>query len=119
MIRLDLAREPFWLDLGMGVHLHLRPCTTALVLAARQAVRDADMTDEPPDLVPGTRTATFLKAMGRLAILGWEGVGDADGSPVEPTPEGIGALLDLHPVADAFSLRYLGPVALLEQEKNV
>lgn len=119
MIRLDLPREPFWLDLGMGVCLHLRPCTTALVLAARQAVRDVDIAADPPELVPGMRTAAFLKAMGRLAILGWEGVGDADGNSVESTPAGIDALLDLHPVADAFSLRYLGPVALLEQEKNV
>jgi hypothetical protein len=121
MIRLDMPQGPFWLDLKVGVHLHLhlRPCNTPLVLAARQAVRDTDFTDTPPELLHGVRTATFPKALGRLAILGWKGVGDAKGNPIEPTPAGIDALLDLHPVADAFSLLYLGPVALLEQEKNV
>jgi hypothetical protein len=32
MIRLDLKREPHWLDLGHGVRLHVRPCTTALMM---------------------------------------------------------------------------------------
>ena len=43
MIRLDLKREPHWLDLGHGVRLHVRPCTTALMMAASRgaAVRRA------------------------------------------------------------------------------
>ena len=36
MIRLDLKRDPHWLDLGHGVRLHVRPCTTALMMAARE-----------------------------------------------------------------------------------
>ena len=39
MIRLDLKREPHWLDLGHGVRLHVRPCTTALMMAARAEVQ--------------------------------------------------------------------------------
>ena len=35
MIRLDLKREPHWLDLGHGVRLRVKPCTTALMMAAR------------------------------------------------------------------------------------
>ncbi len=35
MIHLDLKREPHWLDLGHGVRVHVRPCTTALMMAAR------------------------------------------------------------------------------------
>lgn len=38
MIRLDLEREPSWLDRGHGVRLHGRHCTTAPVMAARAAV---------------------------------------------------------------------------------
>jgi hypothetical protein len=38
MIRLDLKREPHWLDLGHGVRLHVRSCTTALMMAARAEV---------------------------------------------------------------------------------
>lgn len=35
MIRLDLSREPRWLDLGHGVRLRVGPLTTALMAAAR------------------------------------------------------------------------------------
>ena len=38
MIRLDLKREPYWLDLAPGVRLRVRPCTTALVMAARASM---------------------------------------------------------------------------------
>ncbi len=65
MIRLDLKREPHWLDLGHGVRVQVRPCTTALVMAARAARRpDPDAPDararaRHPDrrLPQGTRAA--------------------------------------------------------------
>ena len=116
MIRLDLKREPYWLDLGHGVRLHVRPCTTALVMAARAAVaRTATSHDEP---AVGTLTATFVKTLAQPAVDAWEGVGDADGKPAAISPEGIDALLDLWPIADAFERQYLGPALLLEEEKN-
>ena len=34
------------------------------------------------------------------------------------TPEGIDALLDLWPIAEAFERLYLGPALLLDAEKN-
>ena len=42
MIRLDLKREPHWLDLAHGVRVHVQPCTTALIMAARAKLIDAD-----------------------------------------------------------------------------
>ena len=54
-----------------------------------------------------------------IAILDWEGVGDIDGNPVEPSPEGIGALLDLYPVFERFQLDYIAKGLVLELEKNV
>ena len=52
MIRLDLERELYWLDLASGVHLHVRPCTKALIIAALAAVaRGADV--EPGLLTSG------------------------------------------------------------------
>jgi hypothetical protein len=117
MLRLDLKREPHWLDLGHGVRVHVRPCTTALVMAARAASQpNSDAPDGAHGL--GTRTAGFLKALGRLAIVAWEGVGDAAGEPAAVTPEGIDALLDLWPIAEAFERLYLGPALLLDAEKN-
>jgi hypothetical protein len=112
MIRLNLKREPYWLDLAHGVRLHVRPITTAFVMAARvQAMKDAE--DDA-----ATRSAALLKNLAQLAVIDWEGVGDADGNPAPVSPEAIAALLDLWPIADAFERLYLGPALVLEQEKN-
>ena len=118
MLRLDLKREPHWLDLGHGVRVQVRPCTTALVMAARAARRPDRRCRPMHPHALGTRTAGFLKALGRLAIEAWEGVGDAAGEPAAVTPEGIDALLDLWPIAEAFERLYLGPALLLDAEKN-
>lgn len=59
-----------------------------------------------------------MKEVGQLGIQEWQGVGDAEGQPVSLTPEGIEALLDLWPMAEAFERLYLGPALLLDDEKN-
>lgn len=121
MLRLDLKREPHWLDLGHGVRVQVRPCTTALVMAARADVRAAASATSAVNDIPSAqecRAAEFLRALGRLAIEAWEGVGDAGGEPAAVTPEGIDALLDLWPLAEAFERLYLGPALLLDAEKN-
>ena len=118
MIHLDLKREPNWLDLGHGVRLHVRPCTTALMMAARAEVQRTIVPSENETEAAGERTAALVKALGRLGIHEWEGVGDADGAPIPPTPEGVDALLDLWPMAEAFERLYLSPALLLDEEKN-
>jgi hypothetical protein len=60
----------------------------------------------------------FAVALARLAIVAWEGVGDAKGNPVEPGPETIPALMDIWPIFEAFQTRYVQKGLLLEQEKN-
>ena len=117
MIHLDLKREPHWLDLGHGVRVHVRPCTTALMMAARAEVQRAiSSTDDAQ--AAGERTAALVKALGRLGIQEWQGVGDAAGEPAPITPESVDALLDLWPMAEAFERLYLGPALLLDDEKN-
>jgi hypothetical protein len=113
MIRLDLKREPYWIDLGYGVRVFVRPCTTALVMAARSAVLAGDAA-----ATPGERTATLLRALARLAIDAWEGVGDAEGQPAELSAGAVDALMDLWPIAEAFERLYFGPALLLDEEKN-
>jgi hypothetical protein len=117
MIRLDLKREPHTLDLGHGVTVTVAPLTSALLMAARH---------DPAVNAPSGETSTtadralaLIKAVGRLGIFSWEGVGDADGNPVQPNPERIDALLDLYPIAEAFERLYLGPALILDAEKNV
>ncbi len=65
-----------------------------------------------------TIAVTMAKALARLVVLEWEGVGDAEGNPVPVTPEGIDALLDILPIFEAFQVRYVSKGLLLEAEKN-
>ena len=118
MIRLDLKREPLWLDLGHGVRLHVRPCTTALMMAARAEVQHTPVAASTASEATGLRSADLLKALARLAVTDWEGVGDVEGNAAPVTPERVDALLDLWPIASAFESAYLGPALLLDEEKN-
>ena len=111
MIRLDLKREPYWLDLAPAVRLRMRPCTTALVMAARASMI-AGGEDE------NARGAALLKALAQAAILDWEGIGDEAGAPIPPSPERIDALLDLYPAFRAFETAYFLPALVLDAEKN-
>ena len=117
MLRLDLKREPFWLDLGHGVRLKVRPCTTALMMAARATL--AKVEPGETDNVVGVRTAALLSALARFAALEWHGVGDDEGKAAPLTPEGVEALLALWPIAEAFERFYLAPALLLDAEKTV
>ena len=116
MIRLELKREPHWLDLGHGVRLHVRPCSTALMMAARAEVQHAAASTASESA--GLRSAELLKALARLAVFDWEGIGDAAGGAAPVTPESVDALMDLWPIASAFESAYLGPALLLDEEKN-
>ncbi|MCP5364112.1 MAG: hypothetical protein H6905_02570 [Hyphomicrobiales bacterium] len=118
MITLNMASEPHWLDLGHGVRVHVKPCTTAVMMAARAEVQRNTVADLSEPEAAGLRAAELIKTLGKLAILDWEGVGGVEGEPLAITPNGIDALLDLWPMADAFERFYLGPVLLLDDEKN-
>jgi hypothetical protein len=116
MLKLNLSNEPMWLDLGHDVRVRLLPLTTALMVAARSdpAISDlaGDVSDEESALV-------FAKALGRIAITDWEGVGDEHGDPVAVSPEGIDALLDVWPLFEAFQTKYVAKGLVLDAEKNV
>lgn len=116
MLRLNLAREPHWLDLGLGVRVRVEPLTTALMVAARS---DPAVRGLPEGTSDDEIAVVFGKALAERAILDWEGVGDADGSPTPVTPEGIAALLDIWPIFEKFQMGYVAKGLELEQEKNV
>jgi hypothetical protein len=115
MLTLDLTNAPQWCDLIPGVRVKLRPLTTALMVAARGDPAVADLSE-------GAATEevalAMAKALARRAILEWEGIGDADGNPIAPSPEAIDALLDLWPVFEAFQTLYVAKGLLLDAEKN-
>ena len=115
MIELNLSNGPKWLDLIAGLRLQLRPLTTSLMVAARAdpAIQDLAITASDDE-----RAVAFAKALARLAILEWEGVGDADGVPLAPSEAAIDALLDLWPVFEAFQTQYVAKGLLIDAEKN-
>ena len=115
MLTLDLTNEPRWLDLLPGVRLKLRPLTTALMVAARA---DPAVEAMPPAATPEDLALAMAKAVARLAILEWEGIGDAEGQPLPVSPEAVDALLDLWPAFEAFQAAYVAKALLLDAEKN-
>ena len=116
MLRLDLTAEPRWLDLRHGVRLRVAPLTTALMVAARS---DAAIEALPAAASDEARALVFAKSIARIAVVDWEGVGDADGTPIGVTPEGIDALLEVWPIFEAFQASYVAAGLLLDAEKNV
>ena len=116
MLTLDLTNEPRWHALAPGVRVQLRPLTTALMVATRS---DPDVEAVPDGTIDETRALIFAKALARRAVLDWEGVGDAEGNAIAPSPDAIDALLDIWPIFEAFQLVYVSKGLLLEQEKNV
>ena len=115
MIRINLSPEPQWLSLGHGVRLLLLPLTTALMVATRS---DPAVQDLAADASNDSRAAVFAAALARRAIVDWDGVGDADGTVIAVSPEGIDALLSLWPIFEAFNLHYVSRGMLLDAEKN-
>ena len=115
MLTLDLSNAPQWCDLIPGVRVRLRPLTTALMVSARG---DPAIVDLPEGAVTDEAALAMAKALARRAILAWEGIGDAEGNPIEPSPAAIDALLDLWPAFEAFQTLYVAKALLLDAEKN-
>ena len=115
MLRLNLTREAAWLDLALGVRVKVEPLTTAIMVAARTDPALRTIASGLPD---DTIAVIFAKAIAARAIVDWEGVGDADGTPIPVSPEAIDALLDLWPIFETFQTAYVAKGLELEAEKN-
>ena len=123
MLKLSLKSEPSWLDLGHGVRLFVEPLSSAMMLAARsdpavRALAGAPAQDDE-DVVQDEAVAVVVaKALARLVVKDWEGVGDEAGEPIALTPEGLDALLDIWPIFEAFQTKYIAGALILDAEKN-
>jgi len=115
MLKLDLSTDPRWLDLAPGVRVRLLPLTTALMVTTRN---DPSIAALPEDASNEDRALVFAKALGRRAVVEWEGVGDMDGNVLDLTPEGVDALLDIYPIFEAFQAGYVAKALVLDQEKK-
>ena len=131
MIRLNLPTEPYWLDLPLGVRLQVRPLDTAVYEACRyRAARDAKRiieerkesgNDAPVDEDDADGLATFLvtAALARAAIIGWEGVEDAEGDGIAPVNDTtVADLMRIPLIASDFRHRILEPYEQLVSEGN-
>jgi hypothetical protein len=124
VLRLNLSNALEWIDLGHGVRLQVMPLTTPVMMAARKAAQDQMALPKASD--PGDADSldtdsiglAMAKAVARIVVLAWEGVGDADGNPVPVSPRGVDALLDIWPIFEAFQTRYIARAMILDAEKN-
>lgn len=108
-------RAPFWIDIAGGARAQVKPVTVAAIIAARQAAADAI---KPNGEEAAFGIAAFTRSLARWGIVAWEGIGDADGKPVDPSPEYIDALLEVLPAFDAIDRHYVVPALIGSQEKN-
>jgi len=118
MLRLNLNSVPEWLDLCHGVRVLVEPMGTAMMIAARRDPRVTALGEGFEELNNDDLALVMAKAVARIAIKDWEGVGDADGNPVTVTPERVDALLEVWPLFEAFQTKYVNSGFLLDAEKN-
>lgn len=132
MLRLNLKKEPYWLELPAGVRVKVRPLTTAVMSAAQSqvikqivAMREErksnpyvpDVDDDQTRL--GLSESLLIKALARGAILEWEGVVQPDSDIVEPiSDQNIADLMDIWFVAQEFWKQYTAALSLLDAEGN-
>jgi len=124
MIRLDLPRDPHWLDLPHGVRLLVRPLDTAADAAAR-AVAVADLRERGQSAPPaaanepwrlGQSKDALARALGQLTILDWSGVLLSDGSPAPVTAESVALLMAIPKIATSFLRLIYAPLDRLAAE---
>jgi hypothetical protein len=139
MLKLDLKKEPFWLDLPAHVRVKVKPLTSALMhMAQAEAIRSmlALQTErktrleagqdvaEIPDLTDDqTRQSvshtTLMKELAKASIIVWEQVFLPGTDNVAPlTKDNIGELMDIWFMNEAFGISYLKQLDVLEAEGN-
>jgi hypothetical protein len=116
MIRLKLGKEPKILDLGYGVTVTCDPLHSAIFSAARND-------DAVPKLKPDRSNAELVtlelvKAIARRTITAWDGIGDAEGTVIDPDPVGINAMLDVWQLYESFNAQFVAPFLILRDEGN-
>ena len=141
MLRLKIQKEPYWLELGYGVKVKVKPCTSAVFYEAKaymnsklaelaktyKANKEAGIEDGTTEDIenPVKREALadkfLLIGLGYAGILDWEGLMDADGDKAgSMMGNNIGELFDtVWAVAENFRSQYCGLREVLEAEKNV
>lgn len=139
MLRLNLKKEPYWLDLNTEVSVLVHPLTTAIMNAAQSLVKhksdnvrtlraermvsDGDIRDLPnldnEEIRKAFIETELTKSLACGAIIAWKGVYNADGTEmVAVSDSNIEELMDIWFISKAFFEKYLSSLELLETEGN-
>lgn len=141
MLRLNLKREPYWIDLPAGVRLYIRPLSTAIMSSSQNSAikeigtlrarekdhstndhlerDDAPLSIENEETRLGLSESLLIKALARSAIIKWEGVLEADGNNIaHVVDKNINDLMDIWFIAQDFWKQYTGSLSMLEYEGN-
>lgn len=132
MLRLNLKKDPYWMDLPAAVRIKVRPLTTAIMSAAQSqvikqivALREErksdsvvpDVDDEETRL--GLSESLLIKALARGSILEWEGVMQPESDdPAPVSDQTVNDLMDIWFVAQDFWKQYTRSLSILEAEGN-
>ncbi len=117
MLRIERTRTPETIDLGDGAALHLRQPDVADIVIARTAAADTLLDLEDDDRGAAFR-ATFARKLLSRCLTSWEGIGDADGNAIEPSPDAVESLLAIPRVFDLVETKLVLPIFLRSEEKN-
>lgn len=140
MLRLQIPKDNYWLELGLGVRVKVRPCTSPVFYAARAFMNNrlAAIGEEYQkrkeigsglEGLPNMEDTTVREALAeeylarglaRAAIVEWEGILEADGNNAAPvTLEKIDELMsNFWSIATSFSQQYTGVRELVDAEKK-
>ena len=121
MLRLNIKTEPYWLDLGLGVRMKVRPCTSPIFYAARAFMnkrltdlgeeyrkrKDLNLSLEDFPLLDTSEVREALAeeflalGLARSAILEWEGILESgDSSPGEASRGDVPAPVTLEKITE-------------------
>jgi hypothetical protein len=136
---IDLAQPsgPYEIALPYDLKVTVKPLSTAGMAAAQAAARRAVEAIErqvrerteaglPPDGLPdlsaegerdGFYQAQLIRELAVRHVTSWTGV-ELDGGPALPTPENIGAVMELYPVGERFFQEFTLRQVLLNAAKN-
>lgn len=138
MLKLKVNKESYWLELGYGVKVKVKPCNSAVFYEAK-AYMNAKLADlakgykankaaglpvvedvENPIKREALADRYLLIGLGVAGILEWNGVFEADEDKTAPLTESkIDELFsNFWAVAENFRNQYCGLQELLEAEKN-
>jgi hypothetical protein len=139
MLRLNLKKEPYWIDLPSDVRVHVRPLTTAIMTAAqstvikqikalREEIKQQEESGKTPLAFPdleneqtrlGVSQSLLVKALAIAAIIEWEGVMQPDSDKLAAINEkSISELMDIWFVGQDFWEKYTTSFTMAEQEGN-